>query len=73
MLSMFSVKNFVFWLTVNSLSHDKILDQSNMKDFAEDKINVTEKLKFVLGRVENIVRKEIKGLKVLKVTLMVGH
>ena len=26
-----------------------------MKDFADDKINVTEKLKFVLGRKENIV------------------
>ena len=28
-----------------------------MKVFAEDKIYVTEKLKFVLGRIENIVGK----------------
>ena len=28
-----------------------------MKPFADDKINVTQKLKFVLGRVENIVGK----------------
>ena len=28
-----------------------------MKDFADDEINVTEKLKFVLGRVENIAGK----------------
>ena len=31
------------------------LDKSKLKAFADDKINVTEKLKFVLGRVENIV------------------
>ena len=29
-----------------------------MKAFGDDKINVTEKLKFVLGGVENIVGKE---------------
>ena len=28
-----------------------------MEDFADDKINVTQKLNFVLGRVENIVGK----------------
>ena len=28
-----------------------------MKAFVDDKINVTEKLKFVLGRVENTVGK----------------
>ena len=28
-----------------------------MKAFADDKINMTEKLKFVLGRVENIAGK----------------
>ena len=28
-----------------------------MKAFADDEINVNEKLKFVLGRVENIVGK----------------
>ena len=41
----------------NPLPEDKILDRSNLKGFAEDKIDVTEKLKFVLGRVENIVGK----------------
>ena len=28
-----------------------------MKVFADDKINVTQKLKFALGRIENIVEK----------------
>ena len=36
------------------LSDDKILNWSNLKDFADDKINVTN---FVLERVENIVGK----------------
>ena len=36
----------------------KILDWSKLKAFADDKINVTEKLKFVLERAENIVEKE---------------
>ena len=42
---------------VNSLPNDKILDQPKFKTFADDKINVTEKLKFVSGRVENILGK----------------
>ena len=42
---------------VNSLPNNKILDWSKFKTFADDAINVTEKLKFVLGRVENIVGK----------------
>ena len=41
----------------SSLPHDKILDWSKWKAFADDKLNVTEKLKFVLGRLENIVGK----------------
>ena len=41
----------------NSLPHEKILDWSKLKAFADDKIKVTEKLKFVLGRVENTVGK----------------
>ena len=41
----------------NSLPNDKILDWSKLKAFADAKINVTEKLKFVKGRVENIVGK----------------
>ena len=50
-LVQFVVKKF------NSLPNDKILDWSKLKAFADEKINVTEKLKFVLGRVESIVGK----------------
>ena len=39
------------------LPNKKILDWSKSKAFADDKMNATEKLKFVLGRVENIVGK----------------
>ena len=42
---------------VHSLPNNKTLDLSKLKTYAEDKINVTEKLKFVIGRVENIVGK----------------
>ena len=41
----------------NSLPNDKFLDLSKLKAFAEDVINVTEKLKYLLGRVDNIVGK----------------
>ena len=34
----------------NSLPTDKMLDQSELKAFADDKINVTYKLKFLRGR-----------------------
>ena len=47
-----------FQPALNSLPNDKILDWSKLKAFADDKINVTEKMKFVLAKVENIVRKE---------------
>ena len=40
-----------------TLPNAKILDMSKLKAFAGDKIDVTEKLKFVLERVENIVGK----------------
>ena len=39
-----------------SLPNDKIVDRSNLKAFA-NKIYATEKLKFVLGMVENIMGK----------------
>ena len=42
---------------INSVSKDKILDWSKLKAFADDTINVTKDLKFVLGRVKNIVGK----------------
>ena len=44
-------------ITFNSLPHGKILDWSKLGAFADDKINATEKLTFVLGRIENIVEK----------------
>ena len=40
-----------------SLPNNKILALNIFKAFADDKIIVTQKLKFVLGRVENIVGK----------------
>ena len=42
---------------INSLPHMKILDWSKLKTSADDKIKVTKKLKFGLGRVENTVGK----------------
>ena len=42
---------------VNSLPNDTILEWSKLKAFADDKINLIEKLKLALGQVENIVRK----------------
>ena len=41
----------------NFLPNDKILDWSKLKAFADDKINVNQKLKSDTGRVENIVKK----------------
>ena len=42
---------------VNSLLNDKIQDWSKLKALADNKINATEKSKYVSQRVENIVRK----------------
>ena len=39
----------------NFLLNDQILDRTKLKSFADDKINVNEKLKLVFGRVENNV------------------
>ena len=47
----------LWFLTFNSLPNDKFIDWSKLKDLADNKINATEKLKFLLGRVENIVGK----------------
>ena len=44
-------------LVYNFSSNDKISDWSKFKAFADDKINETEKLKFILERIENIVGK----------------
>ena len=42
---------------LNSLPNDKISDWSKLKALTDDKIDATEKSKFVLGRVKNIVGK----------------
>ena len=47
----------MMWTCLNSLPNNKFLDWSKSKGFADNKINVAEKLKFVLQRVENIVGK----------------
>ena len=43
--------------TFNSLTNVKFLVLFKLKAFADDKINVTEKLRFVFARVENILGK----------------
>ena len=40
---------------INSLPNDKILDWSKLKAFADDKLNVNEKFKFGLERVETSI------------------
>ena len=40
---------------LNPSPNDRILDRSKLKAFADDKINLTEKLKLVFRRVENMV------------------
>ena len=42
---------------LNSLPNNKNLDLSKSKDFADDKINVSQNINCVLGRAENIVGK----------------
>ena len=44
-------KGVIVWEWVNSLPDNKILDWSKFEAFAENKINVTEKLKFVFRKV----------------------
>ena len=51
----FKVKHQFHLLT---LPNDKIVHWSELKAFADNKTNVAEILKFVLGRVENIVGKQ---------------
>ena len=48
----------VFRLTmVNPFPHDKILDQTKLKAFADNKLNVTKVIISVFDRVENVVGK----------------
>ena len=42
---------------VNSLPNDKILDQSKLKAFADDKIDFVEMMIYILDMVENTVGK----------------
>ena len=46
-----------YFLLLNSFPDKKILDWFKLKAFADGNINISEKFKFVLGRVENIVGK----------------
>ena len=46
-----------FFQRVNCLPSYKILDMSNLKGFADDKINETRKLNLILGRIKNIAGK----------------
>ena len=49
-------------MLLNPSPNDKFLDLSELKAFADNKLNLAEKLKFILGRVENIEGKgEIAG------------
>ena len=50
-----TMKHAVHYFELNSLSDDKILDQTKLKAFAGDKCNKNEN--FVFDRVENIVGK----------------
>ena len=43
--------------TLNYFANDKILDCSKLKAFADSKVNVKQKVKFLLERVENIMGK----------------
>ena len=53
--------------------HGKILDQSNLEVFADDKINVIEKLKFIVDRVENMGKGENAGYQHLLLFLQHFH
>ena len=46
---------------LNSLPNDKILDWFKLKAVADDKINLAEKLKPVLGQVQNVGKGENAG------------
>ena len=49
--------NKIYPMSFNALPYNRILDLYRLKAFADDKINVTQNLKFILERVENIVGK----------------
>ena len=45
-------------LVINPLPDDKILGLPKLKAFADEKLNVTQDMKVVFHRIENIVGKE---------------
>ena len=47
--------------TVNTVLHDKFSDRSKSKTLTDEKIDVTEKFNFDLGRVENLLGKGEKA------------
>ena len=47
--------NVYFLRVIDSLPHNRILNLSKLKAFSDGKLNMTQKLKFILGRVENIL------------------
>ena len=49
------VPNCLFGKVFNPFPHDKILDQTKFKAFADDKLNVTKRIISVFDRVEKIV------------------
>ena len=48
-------KGVVVWEWVNLFPHDKVLDQTKLKVFADDNSNVTKMIISVFDRVENIL------------------
>ena len=50
-------KRNLYSSSFNSLPNAKILGRSKLKAFPDDTINVTQKFKFILGGIENIVGK----------------
>ena len=51
------VQRFVILKRVNPFPNDKILDQTKLKAYADDKLNITKMMISVFDRVENIVEK----------------
>ena len=51
----------LFYIYLNFLLNNKILDLSKLKALSDNKINETEKLKFILESVEKIVGKGEKN------------
>ena len=56
-LCMFHDVNQTTNCRLNPLPNDNILDWSKFKAFADNKTNVTENMKFILGRAESTVGK----------------